>query len=131
MINVFDLASGGISQVYPLKEIEVLTYSIVYENGYPVKSETSEKTIAHIQPLSNSDLALVANSTIDSTKLLKFYFLTTKGNRILISKKLEPKTTKIKVGNEIYSIFSLNDRAIDGFICAICALESEGENAND
>lgn len=129
MINVFDLASGGISQVYPLKKIEVLTYSITYENGYPVKSETKEKTMAHIQPLSNSDLALVANSTIDSTKLLKFYFLTRKGNRILISKKLEPKTTKIKLGNEIYSIFSLNDRAIDGFICAICALE--GENAND
>ena len=74
MINVFNLASGGISQVYPLKEIEVLTYSIIYENGYPVKSETSEKTMAHIQPLSNSDLALVANSTRDSTKLLKFYF---------------------------------------------------------
>lgn len=129
MINVFDLASGGISQVYPLKGIEVLTYSITYENGYPVKSETSEKTMAHIQPLSNSDLALVANSTIDSTRLLKFYFLTKKGNRILISKKIEPKTTKIKVDNEIYSIFSLNDRAIDGFICAICALESE--NAND
>lgn len=129
MINVFDLASGGISQVYPLKEIEVLTYSITYENGYPVKTETKEKTMAHIQPLSNSDLSMIANSTIDSTKLLKFYFLTKKGNRILISKKLEPKTTKIKVDNEIYSIFSLNDRAIDGFICAICALESE--NAND
>ena len=129
MINVFDLASGGISQVYPLKEIEVLTYSITYENGYPVKSETSEKTMAHIQPLSNSDLALVANSTIDSTKLLKFYFLTKKGNRILISKKIEPKMTKIKVDNEIYSIFSLNNRDMDGFICAICALE--GGNAND
>lgn len=129
MINVFDLASGGISQVYPLKEIEVLTYSIAYENGYPVKSETSEKTMAHIQPLSNSDLSLVANSTIDSTKLLKFYFLTKKGNRILISKKIEPKTTKIKVDNEIYSIFSINNRDMDGFICAICALE--GENAND
>lgn len=129
MINVFDLASGGISQVYPLKEIEIFTYDIQYQDGYPVKSETSEKTMAHIQPLSNSDFAMVANSTIDSTKLLKFYFLTRKGNRILISKKIEPKTTKIKVGNEIYSIFSLNNREMDGFICAICALESE--NAND
>lgn len=129
MINVFDLASGGISQVYPLKEIEIFTYDIQYQDGYPVKSETSEKTMAHIQPLSNSDLAMVANSTLDSTKLLKFYFLTRKGNRILISKKIEPKTTKIKVDNEIYSIFSLNNRDMDGFVCAICALESE--NAND
>ena len=129
MINVFEFASSGISQIYPLKQIEVLTYSITYENGYPIKSETSEKTMAHIQPLSNSDLSMVANSTIDSTKLLKFYFLTRKGNRILISKKIEPKTTKIKVDNEIYSIFSLNNRDMDGFICAICALERE--NAND
>lgn len=125
MINVFEFASSGISQVYPLKQIEVLTYSITYENGYPIKSETSEKTMAHIQPLSNSDLAMVANSSLDATKLLKFYFLTKKGNRILISKKIEPKTTKIKFENEIYSIFSLNNRDLDGFICAICALESE------
>ena len=129
MINVYELASNGISQIYPLKEIEVLTYSITYEAGYPIKTETSEKTMAHIQPLNNSDLAMVANSTLDSTKLLKFYFLTKKGNRILISKKIEPKTTKIKVKNEIYSIFSLNNRVMDGFICAICALE--GENADD
>lgn len=129
MINVFEFASSGISQVYPLKQIEVLTYSIAYKNGYPIKSETSEKTMAHIQPLSNSDLSVVANSTIDSTKLLKFYFLTRKGNRILISKKIEPKTTKIKVNDEIYSIFSLNNRDMDGFICAVCALERE--NAND
>ena len=129
MINVYELASGAISQVYPLKEIEVITQSITYEAGYPVKTETSENTYAHIQPLSNSDLAMVANSTLDSTKLLKFYFLTKKGNRILISKKIEPKTTKIKVNNETYTIFSLNNRVMDGFVCAICALE--GENAND
>lgn len=129
MINVYELASSAISQVYPLKEIEVITQSITYEAGYPVKTETSENTYAHIQPLSNSDLAMVANSTIDSTKLLKFYFLTKKGNRILISKKIEPKTTKIKANDEIYTIFSLNNRVMDGFVCAICALE--GENAND
>ena len=128
MINVFEFASGGISQTYPLRQIEVLTYDITCENGYPVKTETSEKTMAHIQPLSNSDLSMVANSTTDSTKLLKFYFLTRRGNRILISKKLEPKTTKIKMDNEIYSIFSLNNRDMDGFICAICALERENAN---
>ena len=128
MINVYELASGAISQVYPLKKIEVVTQDIVYEKGYPVKTEISEFTMAHIQPLSNSDLSMIDN-TLDSTKLLKFYFLTKKGNRILISKKIEPKTTKIKVENETYTIFSLNNRVMDGFICAICALE--GENAND
>lgn len=131
MINVFEFASNAISQVYPLKQIEVLSYDITYKNGYPTTSETSEFTMAHIQPLSNSDLKLIANSAIDSTKFLKFYFLTKKGNRILISKKINPKTTKIKVENAKYSIFSLNDRAMDGFICAICALESEGGDAND
>lgn len=128
MINVYELASNAISQVYPLKEIEVITQEIAYEAGYPIKTETSENTWAHIQPLSNSDLSMLSN-TLDSTKLLKFYFLTKKGNRILISKKIEPKTTKIKVNDEFYTIFSLNNRVMDGFICAICALESE--NAND
>ena len=128
MINVYEIASNTISQVYPLKEIEVITQEIAYEAGYPIKTETSENTWAHIQPLSNSDLSMISN-TLDSTKLLKFYFLTKKGNRILISKKIEPKTTKIKVDDEFYTIFSLNNRVMDGFICAICALESE--NAND
>lgn len=128
MINVYEIASNAISQVYPLKEIEVITQEIAYEAGYPVKTETSENTWAHIQPLNNSDLSMISN-TLDSTKLLKFYFLTKKGNRILISKKIEPKTTKIKVDDEFYTIFSLNNRVMDGFICAICALE--GENANN
>lgn len=125
MINVYEFASSAISQVYPLEKIEVITQDITYEAGYPVTQDFSETTYAHIQPLSNSDLAMVANSSLDATKLLKFYFLTKKGNRILISKKIEPKKTKIKFKNEIYTIFSLNNRDLDGFVCAICALESE------
>ena len=124
MINVFEIASNSISQVYPLEKIEVLTYDIEYQNGYPIKTETSEFTYAHIQPLSNSDLKLI-DGNLTANKFLKFYFLTKKGNRILISKKVEIKTTKIKFKNAIYSIFSLNDRSQDGFINAICALESE------
>ena len=84
MINVLEHALTAIKNVYPLDKIEVITQNLEYEAGYPIKSEISEKTIAHIQPLQNSDLSLIAGSTLDAADCRKFYFLTQKDNRIII-----------------------------------------------
>lgn len=130
MFNVLQHAITAISKIYPLEQIEVITQSVSYEAGYPVKSETIETAMAQIQPLQNSDLSLIANSTLDAADCRKFYFLTQKDNRIIISQKLNQKDTLIRCKFGTFAIFSLNDRTQDGFICAICALR-ERENAND
>ena len=130
MFNVLQHSLDAISRVYPLTQIEVITQSVEYKGGYPVKTQTSEFTTAHIQPLQNSDLSLIANSTLDAADCRKFYFLTKKDNRLVISQKLNQKDTLIKCEFGTFAIFSLNDRTQDGFICAICALR-ERENAND
>lgn len=129
MINVLESALNAISSVYPSENIEIINKDISYNQGYAQTSETSEKTHAHIQPLSDSETQLYSQSTTDSTKLLKFYILAKKDNKILIS-KIDPKQSFIKWNNELYRIFSLNNRVLDGWVCCVGALVGV-DNANN
>lgn len=131
MINVLSSALGAVSAVYPKELISVENSTITYSKGYPVESISSEKTYSFIMPLQDDERAIYSESILEATKLRKFYILTKDGNRVLISKEITPKQTKIKrADNSVYEVFAVNDRVDDGFICVFGALvesESEGE----
>lgn len=133
MINVLANALNAVSTIYPKELISVENSTITYSGGYPVESVISEESYAFIMPLKDDERAIYSESILEATKLRKFYILTKDGNRVLISKEITPKQSRVKrADNSVYEVFAVNNRVDDGFICVYGALvevevESEGE----
>ena len=134
MINVLKHALNAVSKIYPRERVSVIDSAVVYEFGYPVETSTAESVWAFLEPLKDDERALYAESVLDATKLRKFYIPTRDGNRVLISKEITPKQTRLKRANgEIYEVFAVNNRVSDGWACVIAALDETevSDNAND
>lgn len=75
-MNVLADAINNIQTLAPLQECIIKTYEIGNNKGFANEMLTNEvKAYAHIQPITPSELKLFTDSTLDSAKCYKFFFI--------------------------------------------------------
>lgn len=75
-MNVLADAINNIQTLAPLQECIIKTYEIGNNKGFANEMLTNEvKAYAHIQPTTPSELKLFTDSTLDSAKCYKFFFI--------------------------------------------------------
>ena len=75
-MNVLADAINNIQTLTPLQECIIKTYEIGNNKGFASEILTSEaKAYAHIQPITPSELKLFTDSTLDSAKCYKLFFV--------------------------------------------------------
>ena len=75
-MNVLADAINNIQTLAPLQECIIKTYYIGNNKGFANEMLTNEvKAYAHIQPITPSELKFFTDSTLDSAKCYKFFFI--------------------------------------------------------
>lgn len=121
-MNVLINALSAVNSLISNQIITIICNKITVANGLPLSQKIKIESIAHIQPLADIQIYKSTDSSLDSSKKMKFYIIGDKVN-IINSQLNSLENSFIKWGDDMYSIYEKEDWSLNGWIRISGALQ--------
>ena len=121
-MNILQNALNHITALIRNQKITIITEKAVNSNGFAVVESKELETIAHIQPVTPREVEKIADGSLGSVAIYRFYFLKDLG-QVLSSLNNENRTTIW--GERTFKAHSKSDWSQNGWI-KITAHEIQG-----
>lgn len=112
-MNVLNEALLYVSDLMPTQQITITNQVMVNTNGFPVTTEITLDTFAHVQPMSPFELNKIGVSDIGSSSYLRFWII---GNLTEVVNYLNNTNGQITWGTRKFDIYSKADWSLNGWI---------------
>ena len=121
-MNILQNALNHITALISNQKIKIITEKSINHNGFSVIHSREVETIAHIQPVAPQEAERIAESTLGSVAIYRFYFLKDLGS---VLSSLNNENSLIIWGERTFKAHAKSDWSQNGWI-KITAHEVEG-----
>ena len=121
-MNILQNALNHITALIRNQKIKIITEKSVNSNGFAVVESNEVETIAHIQPVTPREIEKIADGSLGSVAIYRFYFLKDLGQ---VLSSLNNENSTIIWGNRAFKAHAKSDWSQNGWI-KITAHEIQG-----
>ena len=112
-MNILQNALNHITALIRNQKIKIITEKSINQNGFAVVESSEVETIAHIQPVTPREIEKIADGSLGSVAIYRFYFLKDLGQ---VLSSLNNENSTIIWGERTFKAHAKSDWSQNGWI---------------
>ena len=112
-MNILQNALNHITALIRNQKIKIITEKSINQNGFAVVESSEVETIAHIQPVTPREVEKIADGSLGSVAIYRFYFLKDLAEAL---SSLNNENSTIIWGNRTFKAHAKSDWSQNGWI---------------
>lgn len=113
-MNVLNEALNGVSTLMPLQKITLITQRRELVKGFTQTTTDKVDAVAHIQPLTPSEVAKIGGGEVLSAKIAQKFYI--RGDNAQILSSLHNADTLIEWDGKQWQAYSKDDYSLNGWV---------------